>query len=763
MPGDEVRTFGRAAAAGYAEGLVLACVRDMAVPSSTSTARERRAVSEPRPPGRRRELRWPLALAAVTLAGFALTAYFTSRITEWFVMTDEMQYVKLALGIASDGDLGPQIHGYSYRSLSQLYPLLLAPVVGPFDMPTAFRIGHYAGALIMASAAVPVYLLVRGLPAPRGAALVAAGLSVLVPYMAMALMLMSEVAAYPAFLWAVLAMHRGMSDPSPKRDLLAFAGIALAVSARTQFVVLAIAYPAAVVLHEAGYALARRRGHGEALRDAIRDAGRRHVVLWIAASVAVVAVAGLAAAGELELLLGSYAATTEGDLLPPGVVRSAIYHADLVFVAGGVIPAVLGLGWALSSIVLPSRRSLHAYAVLLLVVGAGLLLQVASFDLRFVHGLLQTRYLAPLAPMLIAAAVACCLDERRRWIGALVAAAALSRVLPWLPYTPAPSPWFSAPDTAFHVVLHGRTLEAGRLVGLDGVEVADVLRWGTPVLGIALALLLRAVAGRAALAAVTAVLLPFGVVQTGYVLDKMSSEPNGARTVTGGTLEGRDWIDRAVPDGASVAIIPVPIADAPVPPDDAAYFSQTLWWDTEFWNKSVEQAYGTSGIDSFTDWPKPTLRVDRAAGRLIVDDRKPYVVVSSSQMGFRLEARRVLAATGIQELLEVPLSYELEWATESVSETGAVGREWSIRVYGDAGRATRRRVGFDLPAALPPRVRLVLRSGDTRTTVTGAGRPRLEVCIPAAGHIDVDVELRGAPSAQLERIVAGPVTTPGAC
>jgi hypothetical protein len=743
-------------------GRLLACLRDMAGSSTTAAVRERRAaVDDPHADGRR-ERRWSPGLVLITVAAFAVTAWFTSQVTEWLVMTDEMQYVKLALGIAREHQVLPHLHDIRVQVYSQLYPLLLAPIVGAFDMPTAFRIAHYLNALLMASAAIPTYLLVRGLPAARGPALIAAGLSVAVPYMAMSLMLMTEVPGYPAFLWALLAMHRAMVAPSPKRDLLAIGGIALAVLARTQYMLLVIAYPAAVVVHELGYALARRDGRGAALRAAVRDAGRRHVVLWGAVAVGAVAAVLLALAGRLSSALGSYRATATGDLLPPGLVDSAIRHADLVFVAGGVIPAVLGLGWALSTLLLPSLKSLHAYAVLALVVGIGMLVQVTSFDLRFVGGFLQTRYLTALPALLIVATIACCLDPRRRWIGVIVAAVALSRVLPWLPYTPAPSPWFGAPDTAFHIVLYGRTQQVTGWFGIHDVGVPDLLRWGTPILGLVLALALRAAPRRAFLAAVAVVLIPYGVAQTVYVLNKMTVGPNGARLVSGTSLDGRDWIDRAVPDGASVAIVPVPVAAAPVPADGLAYYSQTLWWDTEFWNKSVNQAYRRTGADSFTDWPKPYLTIDREAGRLVVGGHRPYLVVSASQMDFRPRARRVVAHTNVLDLIEVDPSYALDWSTQGIGDTGVVGTGWSLRVYGDPDLPTGRRVGFDAVATgdLQRPARVVLRSGGARTVATiapgASAAPRLDICVPAGGHTDVTAELRGGPGVRLIKVVSEP-------
>jgi hypothetical protein len=292
------------------------------------------------------------------------------------------------------------------------------------------------------------------------------------------------------------------------------------------------------------------------------------------------------------------------------------------------------------------------------------------------------------------------------------------------------------------------------------------LRWGTPILGVALAAALRWAPPRAMLAAIAVVLIPFGVAQTLYVLNKITVGPNGARPVSGTRLDGRDWIDRAVPDGASVAIVPVPVAAAPVPPEEVAYFSQTLWWDTEFWNKSVNQAYRRAGRDSFTVWPKPYLTIDRDAGRLDVGGHRPYLVVSASQMDFRPRARRVVARTNVLELIEVDPSYALDWSSESIGDTGAVGTDWSLRVYGDPDRPTARRVGFDVVATadLQRRARVVLRSGDARTTYSiapgASSAPRLDICVPAGGHADVTAELRGGPGVRLNKVVAETASGP---
>src|SRR4051794_30342206 len=122
---------------------------------------------------------------AVWVVGAVLSAWFTLRVSEWVVMTDELQHVKLAASIADTLDPRPRIHGDPIGAYALLYPLLIAPLVGAFDMPTAFKAIHLAGSVAMASTAVPAYLLARAVVRWRPAALFVAALTVTVPWMAM--------------------------------------------------------------------------------------------------------------------------------------------------------------------------------------------------------------------------------------------------------------------------------------------------------------------------------------------------------------------------------------------------------------------------------------------------------------------------------------------------------------------------------------------------------------------------------------------------
>jgi hypothetical protein len=260
-------------------------------------------------------------LLLVVAAGFAFIVSYSRRVTDWIVMTDELLYAKLSLSIADTLSPLPVVHDERISLSSQLYPLLTAPIYALFDMPTAFHAVHVANAAILASAAVPAYLLARDVLRWQAGGYLAAAFSLAIPWLVLGSYGLTEVVAYPAFLWAILAIHRATVAPSLRADLLAVAAIVLAILARTQFFVLAPAFPLVIALHEVGYRLViagRRRGADawDALRSAVTSHRALAAVTGIAALLALV----LAAVGSLDRLLGPYAVTaTEGSLLPSGV------------------------------------------------------------------------------------------------------------------------------------------------------------------------------------------------------------------------------------------------------------------------------------------------------------------------------------------------------------------------------------------------------------------------------------------------------------
>src|SRR5512146_2464573 len=108
-------------------------------------------------------------LMALWLAAGAGLGALTTRAADWFVMTDELLYERLALSIAGSGSPLPRVHGALVPSVDQLYPLLVAPAFAHGLVPHALREAHLLNAFVISSACVPAYLLARRVTGGRRA------------------------------------------------------------------------------------------------------------------------------------------------------------------------------------------------------------------------------------------------------------------------------------------------------------------------------------------------------------------------------------------------------------------------------------------------------------------------------------------------------------------------------------------------------------------------------------------------------------------
>ncbi|HEV8461995.1 MAG TPA: hypothetical protein VGQ38_14950 [Gaiellaceae bacterium] len=139
---------------------------------------------------------WLLFAAGWLIASIAVGA-FAARSRDWFDMTDELGYERLAESIARTHSFVPRIHGRLVESWALLYPTLIAPAFHHATAVHDVRAAHLLNAVIMSSVVVPVYLLARRVVGSRPLAAGVAAFSVLMPWIVYAGMLMTEVAAYP--------------------------------------------------------------------------------------------------------------------------------------------------------------------------------------------------------------------------------------------------------------------------------------------------------------------------------------------------------------------------------------------------------------------------------------------------------------------------------------------------------------------------------------------------------------------------------------
>jgi hypothetical protein len=668
-------------------------------------------------------------LTAIVLGSAALLAVGTARVHEWVVMTDELLYAKLARHIGTTGSPLPTVHDEHVGFLGVVYPILLAPFYGGLDAVGAFHAAHIVNAVLFASAAVPAYLLGRRCTT-TACALVVAALVVAVPWSVNAAFVMSEAAAYPVFLWAVLACHAAISEPSGRRDALAVGALALAFFTRPQFLFLAAVLPAAALI-----------------TDGPRGALARHRGLAVAYAAGLVVVVPLAAFGEAHRLLGDYGVTaTQGSLLPAVAWKSAAIHLDVLAVGLGIVPFLLGAGWAYTSLRKRAVR-LRTFAALTALSLPLLALETASYDVRFGGaGVVRDRYLFYLAPLLLLATALCLFERRLPLAGIAGATVFFSATAAFADFAPVAGLWVDSPESVLNGVIHDQSggLPAGVLVAVCGLLL------GAICIGLAF------VPRPAAVAGVTVAVFAFGGSVAGYAFERLLTSNTPLGIPATGQPRVRDWVDRSVPVGVRVALLAYPVSR------DWSR-SAIVWWDTEFWNDRVRRAFvGPDGTFTYTPFPSRTLRLDFGRGVIEGTEQEPaYVLSAPNDSRFGIIGTQAAANVGlVLRIADRP--YRLQWASRGLDSDGWTrpGRPATIRVYAPPGQRTgSARVKVLLDAPPEAQADVSFRLGGQSGTAAPGTRVSAErtVCLPAGGH--ADLELTTARSATIEGPPLGP--TPG--
>jgi hypothetical protein len=559
-------------------------------------------------------------VAVVLVAGVAL-ADLAWRVRDWVVMTDELQYAKLATHIGETLSPLPTIRGAHFAAYAQLYPALIAPFYGTMSAPDAFRAAHIVNAVVFASAGVPAFLLARAAGLSPRWSVVCAALALAAPWNVHAAFVMSEPAAYPVFFWALLAIVRAIEIASPSRDVVALAAIALAVLARTQFLSLAVVFVVAALL-------VGRRGHR---------------VLW----VAVAAGAVVAAIGRSRIL-GNYATTTKGFPFPWRTFEQAGAHLDVVGVGIALLPLLIGGAWLVAN---ASRR--NPFAVTALTTIVVLTLETSSYDARFGGGLadIRSRYLFYLVPLLLVATARALSGEGidRRALAGVTAFFAITVLAHGFPRVP--GLYVDAPTAVLNDFIRdsgGKWFVA--LAAIVAALALVVIRWPPRVLAITVVVLVAA--GSLATSA------------TAWTRLLHSHSPS-SRVVDAAPTVVLNWVDSILPPNARVAIVPY-----------ASYGywgpNALLWWDVEFWNRDVERAYVLGSTWDYAPFPHDQLRPDPRTGVIAgTEHAPPYVLMSENDARIGLQARAEPAARNYGlDVLVVERPYRALWWSEGLDPDG---------------------------------------------------------------------------------------------
>jgi hypothetical protein len=348
------------------------------------------------------------------------------------VFSDELIYSELARSFSDGGHfLLRDVPTTAYGPLSRLYPVLIAPAYNlSGNAVQAFEFVKVINSALMSLAALPAYFVARRLLS-RNFALIAAALAVAVPSIVYSGMVMTESAAYPAFLICALAIIASLEEPSVRRQILVLAAIGLAFSVRAQAIALLPAYVTGIALLGC-----LESNPGTRLRDLRRNlVPYKPTWLALAGGVALV-VAVQAGRGRSPIdLVGSYRVVA-GDTVFGSIPRWFLYHLADLDLYVGVVPFAAFLALLPRALRAGSSRPLRVFAVAALSVLVWMILLVAAFS-SSVWGLgrLHERNLFYVVPLILIGFLAFFeleeVRDRRLALGAAVAASALPAVLPF--------------------------------------------------------------------------------------------------------------------------------------------------------------------------------------------------------------------------------------------------------------------------------------------------------------------------------------------
>jgi len=508
-------------------------------------------------------LRILAALVGVAAVAAAVHVVVAFRLPAPWIVPDELIYSEIAKSLAS-GSL-PAIREQSALGYGVLYPLLIAPAWALFDDPArAHDAAKVVNAVVLSLTAFPVYLLARRY-VMRPAAFAVSALAVLVPSMLYAGTLLTEVALYPAFALALLGIAAALRRPTARNQLLALAGIALAVAAKPLAVVLVPAFVLAV-LH---LAVLDRLGGGR-----IGPRVRAHTTTFVTLLVACVLVVGASAIrGNPDAILGVYGVVL-GNIDVSGTLVWFVRHLAALDLYVAVVPfAATLMAIALST----GRRRNHEldeFAALTTWTIVGILLALGAYSSKPIAGAegylptearLHERNMFMVVPLLLLG-LAIVLERgrpasRRIRLTSTVIAVSLPLLLP------------------LSRLLENATFQNVALIPWAGGRLTDLWPLTFLPLAAAAALVSISVGRRSGMVCWALVGLTFG-----WTALAAQASMEGASERSSAIGIGRDtrWIDRSLPEGSRVVALWV----SPGPAGNRDRAQRGIWM-SEFYNRTV--------------------------------------------------------------------------------------------------------------------------------------------------------------------------------
>jgi hypothetical protein len=525
-------------------------------------------------------------LAAIVATSTIFRGVIGRGIVAPFIMVDEVIWSEVARGIADAGE--PLLRGEPESGYSIVYPLLLSPVYALFEnLPDAYAAVKTLNAFVMSLAAVPAFFLARRVVG-EGPALLGAFLAVAVPSLAYTGTVMTENVFYPLFLVATLVLVLVLERSTWLRVALLAGLVAIAFATRVQ----AAALVPAVLLAPLLLGLFERRG----LRTTI---SRFRVLYGVFVALGLLVLVGQLARGRsLEDLLGAYSPVGDARYEAGEVLRYLVWHVAELGLYLLVIPVA-------ATIVLVGRaRSLapplQAFLAATLALTICLVPVVAAFASAFSFRIEERNlfYLAPLFVITLLAWVEHGAPRPRMLAGAAAVASAL--LVLGIPF-----------DRFLATSAITDTLMLLPFWSLQDRIGDGWIRPAAFALSVGLAAAFLLVPRRYALVLPLLVLgiwalsvRPIWWGTHGFERFARGALFQGIRTAD------RDWVDRALPDGAEAAFLWTGRTD------------RLTVNENEFFNRGVGQVYYVS-YPTPGGLPEAKVRIDGDSGAVTTLDGRP--------------------------------------------------------------------------------------------------------------------------------------------
>ncbi len=326
------------------------------------------------------------ALAALIVVSTSLRATVAFGAEIPWIAPDEMLYALTGESLWERGTL--TVRGWPVPYTSLVTPALVGAPLAALGHETGIAVAQVLQSLLMATAAIPVYLWAKRLVA-TGWALLAAALTLLGPQLAYGGTLMTEAVFYPLTLGALATGGLVLERPTLLRQGSFFALVTLTAAVRMQALVLVPTLIVAALVH------ARITGSWSVAR-ALAPLGAVAAAGTVLAAVATVS---LGAGPAWSDLLGAYQPVLGTPPNAIDVVISIAVHASGIPLVCLILPFV---GTAVVCADVVRRRlpgPIAAFVSIALAYVPLLVIQVGAFAAENV-GYLSQRYLLTAAPVL---------------------------------------------------------------------------------------------------------------------------------------------------------------------------------------------------------------------------------------------------------------------------------------------------------------------------------------------------------------------------